>query len=276
MEIIADCGATKCDWVYLREGAVWGRTVTAGFNPAVSDPRQIAAILSRIRAAEADALYFYGAGCGEQFPETTRKMERLLRERFSPGHLEIRSDLLGAARALLGRKAGIACILGTGSNSCRYDGVQIVENVPPLGYILGDEGSGAVLGRNFLNGVFKGSIPLREEFLADRGLTYGEVIRRVYREPAANRFLASLVPFIHAHLNCPEVRAMVRRAFADFAERNLKQYDAAGAISFVGGVAHAFEKELRSVMEEYGFGIENIRKSPMNGLLTYHTCPKTE
>lgn len=270
MKIIADSGSTKCDWVYLDDGTLWGRTRTAGFNPALSDKEQIAGVLSRIRAEDGDSLYFYGAGCGSSFPETTRRMERLLRARFTPAHLEIHSDLLGAARALLGRKAGIACILGTGSNSCHYDGEKIVQNVPSLGYILGDEGSGAVLGRNLVNGIFKGSIPLRKEFLREYELTYEEVIRQVYREPAANRFLASFVPFIQEHLECPEVREMVRQSFAAFVERNLKPYDTAGAVSFVGGVACAFEKELRSVLEQYGYQLERVDKTPMQGLIKYH------
>lgn len=270
MMLIADCGSTKCDWVYLDEGTLWGKTRTAGFNPAVSDAEQIARILSRIRAEEGDSLYFYGAGCGPSFPETTRRMEGLLRARFTPAHLEIHSDLLGAARALLGRKAGVACILGTGSNSCHYDGEKIVRNVPPLGYVLGDEGSGAVLGRNLVNGIFKGFIPLREEFLREYCLTYEEVIRRVYREPAANRFLASFVPFIRDHLECPEVREMVRHSFAAFVERNLKPYNTTGAVSFVGGVACAFEKELRSVLEQYGYRPERVEQTPMHGLIMYH------
>lgn len=268
--LIADCGSTKCDWVYLDDGVLRGKTRTAGFNPAVSDAEQIAGVLSRIRAEAVDTLCFYGAGCGDSFPEATGRLERLLRERFDPEHLEIHSDLLGAARALLRRKAGVACILGTGSNSCLYDGEKIVRNVPPLGYVLGDEGSGAVIGRNLLNGIFKGFIPLRDEFCREYGLTCEEVIRRVYREPGANRFLASFVPFVEAHLECAEVRNMVRRSFAAFVERNLKPYNTAGAVSFVGGVACTFEKELRSVLEQYGYGLERVEKTPMHGLIMYH------
>lgn len=119
-----------------------------------------------------EAVYFYGAGCGGTFPEATEKMVRELRTHFGAGHIEAQTDLLGAARALFGRGEGVACILGTGSNSCWCRGGEIVENVPPLGYVLGDEGSGAAMGRNLVNGIFKGHIPLREEFLAAHGLTY--------------------------------------------------------------------------------------------------------
>ena len=198
-------------------------------------------------------------------------LRRELAARFGPGAaIGLGSDLLGAARALFGRGEGIACILGTGSNSCHCRGGEIVANVPPLGYVLGDEGSGAVLGRNLVNGIFKGAIPLREEFLRTFALTYAGLIRRVYREPAANRFLASFAPFIRAHLDCAPVREMVVRSFGEFAARNLSGYPAGLPVAFVGGVAAHFEEPLREAMAAAGREVVRIVCSPAEELWKYH------
>ena len=142
--------------------------------------------------------------------------------------------------------------------------------MPPLGYVLGDEGGGVHLGRNFLNGIFKGHIPLKEEFLAATGLSYEEIIRRVYREPYANRFLASFAPFILAHTDCPEVREMVRRSFGEFASRNLSRYPQGLPVSFVGGIAARFGELLRETLEAEDYRIGTIVESPAEGLLKYH------
>ena len=136
--------------------------------------------------------------------------------------------------------------------------------------MLGDEGGGVHLGRNLVNGIFKGHIPLKEEFLTATGLSYEEIIRRVYREPYANRFLASFAPFILAHTDCPEVREMVRRSFGDFAFRNLSRYPQGLAVSFVGGVAAHFEALLREALAAEGYRIGTIVESPAEGLLKYH------
>ena len=270
MKIIADSGSTKCAWL-LTDGVHTSEYRTRGINAVQHSPEQIREALAELPpCGPVEAVYFYGAGCGGTFPEATEKMVRELRAHFGAGHIEAQTDLLGAARALFGRGEGVACILGTGSNSCWYRGGEIVENVPPLGYVLGDEGSGAAMGRNLVNGIFKGHIPLREEFLAAHGLTYEEIIRRVYREPYANRFLASFAPFVHAHLDCPEVRAMVAETFADFAQRNLSRYPVHLTVACIGGVAAAFEGLLREVLGEGGWRVGRIGGSPADGLMKYH------
>lgn len=221
-------------------------------------------------AEPAPTVRFYGAGCGPQFPEASERMAAVLREHFRTPHVAVHSDLLGAARALFGRGEGIACIFGTGSNSCHCRAGRIVGNVPPLGYILGDEGSGAALGRNLLNGIFKGHIPLREELFAATGLDYEGIIRRVYREPAANRFLASLAPFVREHLARPQVREMVAESFRDFARRNLTRYPAGLPVACVGGVAAHFAAPLREALAGAGYSIVRIEESPAEGLIRYH------
>ena len=270
MVLIADSGSTKCTWI-TGDGSRTTQLRTRGINAVQHSAEQIREALGELPPHQGvTAVRFYGAGCGETFPEASEKLRRELEAHFGTADITVESDLLGAARALWGRREGIACILGTGSNSCLCRDGEIVCNIPPLGYVLGDEGSGAVLGRNLLNGIFKGHIPLKEEFLAAHGLNYEEIIRRVYREPYANRFLASFAPFIHAHTDCVEVREMVRRSFRDFAARNLSRYPTGLPVSLAGGVAAHFEALLREALEAEGYRVENIVESPAEGLLKYH------
>ncbi len=271
MKAIADSGSTKCEWVF-GDGDRILRLRTAGINAVQQSPDAIRAVLAELPPLDGvEELRFYGAGCGDSFPEVAAVLRRELAARFGPGTaIGLGSDLLGAARALFGRGEGIACILGTGSNSCHCRGGAIVSNVPPLGYVLGDEGSGAVLGRNLVNGIFKGMIPLREEFLRTFALTYAGLIRRVYREPAANRFLASFAPFIRAHLDCAPVREMVVRSFGEFAARNLSGYPAGLPVAYVGGVAAHFEEPLREAMAAAGREVVRIVCSPAEELWKYH------
>lgn len=271
MKAIADSGSTKCEWIF-GDGDRILRLRTAGINAVQQSPDAIRAVLAELPPLDGvEELRFYGAGCGDSFPEASAVLRRELAARFGPGTaIGLGSDLLGAARALFGRSEGIACILGTGSNSCHCRGGEIVANVPPLGYVLGDEGSGAVLGRNLVNGIFKGAIPLREEFLRTFALTYAGLIRRVYREPAANRFLASFAPFIRAHLDCAPVREMVVRSFGEFAARNLSGYPAGLPVAFVGGVAAHFEEPLREAMAAAGREVVRIVCSPAEELWKYH------
>ena len=181
--------------------------------------------------------------------------------------------LLGAARALCGHEPGIACILGTGSNSCFYDGKDIAKHTPPLGYILGDEGSGAYLGRTLLNGLFKGTLPeaLKEEFCNEYKLTLPNIIERVYRLPAANTFLASLVPFIAKHRDNPNIHSMLVEAFGLFIERNIAIYGHQEMpINCVGGIAYQFEEELKAAANEKGMQIGRILRRPIEAIVQYH------
>lgn len=270
MLLIADSGSTKCTWI-TSDGARTTKLRTRGINAVQHSAEQIREVLAELPdCGRVTAVRFYGAGCGPTFPEASEKLRRELEARFATADIAVESDLLGAARALFGRGEGIACILGTGSNSCWCGDGRIVENVPPLGYVLGDEGGGAVLGRNLVNGIFKGHIPLKEEFLAEHVLTYEEIIRRTYREPYANRFLASFAPFIRAHAECPPVREMILHSFRDFAARNLSRYPAGLPVSFVGGVAAHFGELLREALLTEGYRVETIVESPAYGLLKYH------
>ena len=278
MKIICDSGSTKADWVLVDGQSVVGRVVTQGISPVHQDAEEISRIISEelllaTGAARIGEVAFYGSGVR---PDLQDDMCRLLSMAFlSARRVEAWGDMLGAARALCGRNYGIASILGTGANSCLYDGESIVQNTPALGYILGDEGSGAVLGRLFLNAVFKGILPkgLRDEFFEKLGLSLSDIINKVYREPLANRFLASLCPFIRSHLYNLQLRQLVEDEFCHFFRSNIRPYGRPDlAVSFVGSIAYFFADVLRDAAAREGFRVGAIVRSPLDGLVKYHSC----
>jgi N-acetylglucosamine kinase-like BadF-type ATPase len=272
--LIADSGSTKTEWALLEKGGV-RRIVTAGLNPVHRSAEEIEAVMRQGFTLDTDgieALFFYGAGC---IPSTCGAMGEVLRRVFATENVTVESDLSGAARGLLGRGAGVACILGTGSNSALYDGGRIVQNVPPLGYILGDEGSGADLGKRLIGSLLKGLLPgeITAAFFREYALDYSGIIEAIYRKPGAGRFLAGFSPFLSLHIDHPAVRAIVDAAFSGFVERNLLSYERIGTlpIACTGSVAFHFEKPLREVFENYDLSIGKIEKTPMDGLIRYHT-----
>jgi len=276
--LIADSGSTKTDWLLI-DGQNECFLHTEGINPILQTSGQVAGVLRQVveglPSSDVQEIHFYGAGC---IGEHRERLAQLLREAFpQAGKVEAESDLLGAARAVCGYEEGIACILGTGSNSCLYDGERIVENVPPLGFILGDEGSGAVLGRRFLNALLKGRLPkaLLDGFYEEMNLTYADIIRRVYREPMPNRFLASLSPFIHEHLEEPAVEQIVVENFDDFFGKNVDKYGRKDLpVCAVGSIACAYEPCFRHVADAHGYEVRRILKSPIDGLRTYYKNKK--
>ena len=205
MIVIADSGSTKCNWQLVDDSGSVCRVQSRGINAVLQRPDEVEALLRETFAepVQADALHFYGAGCGERYPEQSARLREALARYFPAARIAVESDLMGAARALLGGRAGIACILGTGSNSCYYDGVRIVRNTPPLGWVLGDEGSGTYIGRQLVGNLLKGLCDesLRRLFFEEERLDYDEIIRRVYREGMANRFLASFTRFVARHID---------------------------------------------------------------------------
>ena len=306
MKLIADSGSTKTEWaLMLEEGEVVSSCQTDGLNPYHLDDEGILQVLqvqlkkSIMATSTVDfsfpdditEVYFYGSGVTEAMKP---KMTSLLSQTFPQAEIQAESDLLGAARALFGHGSGIACILGTGSNSCYYDGENIVMNTPPLGYILGDEGSGTDLGKHILNAIFKELLPVavKDHFLAWSGQDYPTIINKVYRQPLANRFLASLTRFITHEMSITEkaktdtlehdihvgLDMMVQECFSNFILRNLSAYlsaheddeDGLMPVGFVGSIAHYFHSQLDAVCCEYPLRIVKIMKTPMVGLLNYH------
>ncbi len=276
MILIADSGSTKTDWCLVDKGALVKQVFTKGTNPFFQTEDEISNeveqnLLPCIEAAKVEAVWFYGAGCA--FPEKNEIVRKAI-ARHLDVPIEVGSDMLGAARGLCGRQPGIACIMGTGSNSCFYDGKEIVSNVSPLGFILGDEGSGAVLGKLLVGDILKNQMPaaLKEEFLATYELTPAIILERVYKKPFPNRFLASVSPFLVAHLDVPEVHSLVLNAFKAFFNRNVKQYDYQhNPVHLIGSVAWYYRTVLEEAAAETGIQLGTIMQSPMEGLISYHS-----
>jgi len=268
LTLIADSGGTKTDWALCRDGKLLVRIASAGINPVHQEESVVRKTLETVASELAGGgwsvgrVMFYGAGCSA---DRVPMMCRLIEELFGCPS-EVASDLLGAARALCGVEEGIACILGTGSNSGLYDGKDIVAHVPSLGYILGDEGSGAVLGRMFLNALFKGELP--DWMKADFGMSEGEAIERVYRQPNANRFLASTSQYIRAHVSEPQVKALVKDNFRGFFRKNISKYQRPDLqVNAVGGMAANYAELFRETALEEGFKVGRILERPMEGLV---------
>lgn len=283
--LIVDSGSTKTSWCFAflpdTKSADGARTVTTeGLNPAVMSAEEVEEKIAKalnhclqslsISAADVENVFFYGAGCiAGRAGVVSESISSILVD----AKIYVADDLLGAARALCGHKSGIACILGTGSNSCLYDGKNIVAHTPALGYVLGDEGSGAVLGRKFLNAVLKQTLPenICKRFLQESGLDMAEVINRVYRSPAPNRFLASMSKYIHGYLDEKEVRDIVIDNFEDFIRNNILAYgDKFRTINVVGSIAYHYKEQLTEAASRNGFQIGKIIKSPIEGLIEYH------
>lgn len=275
MILIADSGSTKTEWAAAADGEM-AVLRTQGINPFHMSRETIAGILRdelmpQLDAVAVESVCFYGSGVR---PECVPLMEQLLREAFPLAmHVEAHSDLLGAARALCGRNEGIASILGTGANSCLYDGERIVRNTPALGYILGDEGSGAVLGKRFLHDLYSGllSEEIKSAFESETGYTLPVLIDRIYRQPLANRFLASLSEFVHRHLDEPAVNRLVVQNFTDFLRVHILPYQRTDLpVSFVGSIAWYYQPQLREAAASLGLTVGTVLRSPLDGLVRYH------
>ncbi|NOU61817.1 ATPase [Marinifilum caeruleilacunae] len=273
MILIAESGSTKTDWVLLQEGKILKQQQTLGINPFHQD---ISSIIDNVRSLEnfnsVEQIYFYGAGCATV--ETKQKVKDALLEVFPSATCEIHSDVLAAARSVCGREKGIACIIGTGSNSCLYDGKDIIHNVRPLGYILGDEGSGAVLGKRLIADILKGVAPedITKAFYTKHDLEYGYIINKVYREEAPSRFLAQFTVFLSENVEHPYVSNLLQEEFTKFFERNIKQYNDHSQlpIHFIGSIAYYFKNELNKVAEKLNLQTGKIIKSPLEGLVEFH------
>ena len=287
MKLIVDSGSTKATWCVCSSTASLFSFTTEGINPVRDSRNTISDVVKRASSAIAsellmgraallthessvDAIYFYGAGC---LPAYTPPLTSILQQAFPSANVEVESDLLGAARALFHREPGIAAILGTGSNSCLYDGNKIVSNVSPLGWILGDEGSGAVLGRLLVGDVLKRQLPqaLCDEFMRRYALTPTDIIDAVYRQPMPNRFLASFVPFLGEHRQDASIHRLLVVAFRSFFVRNILSYERSDLpVSFVGSVAYHFEDELREVAAKESCTVGRILCNPMPEMVRYH------
>ena len=276
MILIADCGSTKTDWVLCEGDDIIARVRTQGLNPTHQESEEIFEILSaeltdEITAHKPQKIYFYGAGCA--YETANNRMRRALESIFATKEIEINSDLLAAARALCKHEEGIACILGTGSNSCLFDGEKIIDNTPSLGYILGDEGSGAHLGRQLISDCIKKQLPKKicDKFFEQYDLSVATILEKTYHSSLPNRWLASFTPFLSEHKLVPEINTMLKQCFKQFFQRNTMTYRRSWLpIHLIGNIGIHFSEEIKETAESLGLSIGNIVDSPMNGLIEYH------
>ena len=274
--LIADSGATKADWRLVNPDGTVSSLATSGISPVFLDEAGITAILRdellpAQNGAEVSHIYFYAAGIVSD--EVSSKVCDALHGVFPDAACEAASDLLAAARALCGNKPGIACILGTGSNSCFYDGEQIVSNVRAGGFILGDEAGGAWFGKQLLSDFVKGLLPqnLTDELVRRYGIDYPTIVQKVYREPLPSRYLASFAPFIEEHGNHPYIKNLLRNGFDAFLLRNVVQYDYRRyPVHFTGSVAWHFRELLGRCLTAAGMRQGTIVQRPIEALTEYH------
>lgn len=278
MILLADSGATKAEWCLIN-GTKKTTLFTAGISPyflstdAIRElvQSEVAALLKKAPVAK---VFFYGTGCAN--PENAKSVKKALQVVFPAAHISVNTDLMAAARALCGNEKGIACILGTGSNSCFYNGKNITKNSPGIGYVLGDEGSGAYLGKKVLQYYMYDTFDedLRARFDAKYVTTPVEILDNVYKKPLPNRYLASFTMFLAENRGHFMIENIIEDGLNDFFFQHLNKYNEVWKypVSFVGSVADGFKDVIQGLCESYEFELGKILKNPMQGLVSYHSA----
>jgi N-acetylglucosamine kinase-like BadF-type ATPase len=276
MILIADSGASKTDWRMINGKGEIAQAQTIGFNPYYQPIEQFEkevreSLLPQLKD-EPKKIFYYGTGCSS---DKNRQLVRSAFEKFFANtHIEVWHDLLAAARALCGSEEGIACILGTGANSCFYDGSKITDNVTSLGYLLGDEGSGAYLGKRIVGDYLRKDLPekLWDQFKKRFPFEKEDILDRVYNQEMPSKFLGSFSHFIFQHLKEPYCYNLVYESFKLFFEKNIVKYDRHKEVKvhFVGSVAFYFSDILRQVANDTGVTVKNVLETPIAGLTLYH------
>ena len=274
--LIADSGSTKCEWCLINDGKK-KKVDTQGISPYFLDAAGIGQVLSRellpaLKKSKVDVVYYYGTGCIN--PDNRKIMQKAIRGAFPGAEIHVTHDLMGSALALCGDSKGIACILGTGSNSCYFDGRKIVKNSPGLGFILGDEGSGAYLGKKVLQYYLYNTFDeeLRYKFDAKYATNNKEILEAVYKQPLPNRYLASFTLFLVENRGHYMVDNIIEDGLNDFFFNHLCKYRESWKlpIHFVGGVAYGFRDVIKDLCHTYEFELGKILQKPMDGLIKYH------
>ena len=276
IQLIADSGSTKAEWCLL-DGQKKRKITTQGLSPYFLSSMQIKSILEKellpgLKGAVPDIIHFYGTGCSN--PANISILKQALRQLFTSAQLKITSDLMGAAKALCGDEKGVACILGTGSNSCYYNGKKIVSNSPGLGFILGDEGSGAYMGKKviqyFLYNTFDPD--LMDRFMAKYDTDSATILNAVYKQPLPNRYLAGFVGFLNENRGHFMIENIIEDSFNDFFFTHICKYKESWTlpIHFTGSVAYGFKDVLKEMCQSYVLELGNVLKQPIDGLIKYH------
>jgi glucosamine kinase len=277
MILIADSGSTKTDWRLVNKDGKINSFSTIGLNPYhITSEIVLNALASSDMAAIKNTInkvVFYGAGCSS--PEKKAILEKPLATFFANAEIEVEHDLLAAARATCGNEKGMVAILGTGSNSCLYDGDLIVQNVTALGYILGDYGSGVHIGKTFLQALLANELPseITLAFKQQYNLHVTDILDAVYKQPLPNRFLASFSEFVFQHLDCIEMKDIVTQCFHSFFKTNICKYTDYQnlPLHLIGSIAFIYQDILTEVAKKYNVTIGNIIKQPIEELVKYHS-----
>jgi len=277
MILIADSGSTKTDWRTIEPSGTISQYVTSGLNPYHLSEIQIAQEISKLKnviaCAEVQKIFFYGAGCSADAKK--ENVKNAIKSIFINAYVEVEHDLLAAARATCLNKAGMAAILGTGANSCQFNGKEITENVPSLGYLLGDEGSGAYMGRILLTRYLQQELPqeLALAFKKQYPENLEQILDNIYKQPMPSRFLASYAPFLLHHKNHVFIKQLVVDAFQLFFTRYISKYSEHKSLPlhFVGSIAFYHNDTLHYVAEKNGITLGKIIEKPIAGLVLYHT-----
>ena len=276
MILIADSGGSKIDWRMVHRNGTITQANCAGFNPYYQPighlKKSIEEVLLPEVKEDVTKIFFYGTGVSSAKNQKT--IEDAFHEYFNTAHIEVGWDLLAAARALCGNEPGIACILGTGSNSCLYDGRQIVDNVSNLGWILADEASGTYIGKRIIFDYFRKNMPekLAAQFHARFPWSREEILEKVYQQEKPGAFLASFAKFVFQHLKEPYCYQLIYTSFDDFFRNNVMKYEnyASLKVHFTGSIAFYFSDILRQVANDRGITVKNILEGPISGLALYH------
>ncbi|MGG9963813.1 BadF/BadG/BcrA/BcrD ATPase family protein [Ferruginibacter sp. SUN106] len=276
IKLIADSGSTKAEWCLL-DGKKKKIFYTQGLSPYFLSSEQIQHIIEQELQTKMkqvpDEIFFYGTGCSS--PDNVKAVKKALQRSFLKAQVSVDHDLMGAAKALCGKEKGIACILGTGSNSCYYNGKKIIKNSPGLGYVLGDEGSGAYMGKKviqyFLYNTFDED--LMDRFAARFKTNSYEILDAVYKKPLPNRYLASFAIFLAENRGHYMVENIIEDGFNDFFFNHIYKYRESWTlpINFIGSVAFGFKDVLKEMCSSYELQLGKVLQKPMDGLIKYHS-----
>lgn len=277
MKLIADSGSTKTDWRLVDSNNKIESFQTIGFNPYHISNDEILAELNKSALKnvkqEIKEVVFYGAGCSS--PAKSNEIKKALQQFFIQATISVDHDLLAAARALCGHGKGMVAILGTGSNTCLFDGENITANVSALGYILGDEGSGAYIGKTFIQALLNKELSkeMEDNFKQQYNLTLTEVLDAVYKKPLPNRFLAQFAKFIYENKTSPEITTLIDNCFKSFFEKHICKYEnyQQYPLNIVGSIGFVFKNEIENVAKNYKVKIGKVIKQPIDELVKFHS-----
>ena len=278
MIAIVDGGSTKCDWVILENtGKVSQKTESVGFNPNIISADLIPQEIEKnphlfLIKNQLDYVYFYGSGCGTA--ENALLVETQLQKVFPYAKVTVKEDLTAAAYAAYKGKPAIVCILGTGSNSCYFDGKSVRRDLPSLGFLIGDEGSGSAIGKHLVRRFFMKKLPqdLHQEFVETYHLTIDDAIKNMYHNPRANAYLAEFNKFVIQRKQHPYFQNLVFDEMKNFFEYQVLPYEEAreAEINFIGSIAYYYEDVLRAAAAELNLTVGHIVQKPIESLVEFH------